>query len=506
MSNSYYGVAVGRVPGIYTNWSSTQAQTDGYPSECKQGFQTLDECVNFMVGIAEHSESNIKVFGPRGGQYTLQEWKKKTHKDMDNTTVMTADTSTLVKQVRVDAQPTQPVMDIAMCLVSCLHGHNDKQDKDMIRCCVCAHWYHLECVKLPASEASGVWPCMECRQMPTTLKTLVDSVQNLTSVITHTMQKLQKNEEDRKQERDELLKDNATLRDTIATLNAKITQSSWSSFRSADKACTSNPSTPRVLLGSSIIRTIDEQKLDRTKVVCKPGAKIDDIKRELNNLPSGYDEVTLVVGGNDCDSKHPRSADDIVKSYGSLIDSAKTKAKKVFISGLCPRLTSDATQEKIEAVNAGLTAACADNNVTFIDTNPMFRLQDGSINDGYLLPDGVHLTRAATNKIAKCLDLKIKNVAEGVCRDTSRAAPEPQTTRQADNHHDTSDWTNVRHRSKRRHDNQRSTDTRSTNARCYFCGESGHLHDICKHGKAITCYECGRTGHKSKLCTYSNRY
>ncbi len=78
------------------------------------------------------------------------------------------------------------------------------------------------------------------------------------------------------------------------------------------------------------------------------------------------------------------------------------------------------TQENIEAVNAGLSAACADSEVTFIDTNTIFRLQDGSINDGYLLNDGIHLKRPATNKLAKCLDLKIKNTAEGVCKDIAQ--------------------------------------------------------------------------------------
>ncbi len=47
----------------------------------------------------------------------------------------------------------------------CVEGckKNRKETGDMIRCCMCAHWFHLECLNLSKAEATGVWPCLECR-------------------------------------------------------------------------------------------------------------------------------------------------------------------------------------------------------------------------------------------------------------------------------------------------------------------------------------------------------
>ena len=51
---------------------------------------------------------------------------------------------------------------------------------------------------------------------------------------------------------------------------------------------------------------------------------------------------------------------------------------------------------------------CSDLQVDFVDNNPAFHLQDGSFNEGYLLPDNVHLTRAATNKLVSNLKLELR--------------------------------------------------------------------------------------------------
>ncbi len=147
-----------------------------------------------------------------------------------------------------------------MCLGNCIHGRNDKTDKDMIRCCICAQWYHLDCVKLPSSEASGVWSCLECRQMPSMVKTLVTNVNSLASTLSQTLTKLDKAETDRKQERDELLKDNVALRDNIASLMDQMSKASWRSFRNSTDTITPAapvaPTTDRILLGSSLIRSM----------------------------------------------------------------------------------------------------------------------------------------------------------------------------------------------------------------------------------------------------------
>ena len=61
----------------------------------------------------------------------------------------------------------------------------------------------------------------------------------------------------------------------------------------------------------------------------------------------------------------------------------------------------------ILSLNAGQKVACDDLGAEFVDNDPSFHLQDGTINDGYLLSDGVHLSRAATNKLVSNLKLQL---------------------------------------------------------------------------------------------------
>ncbi len=57
-----------------------------------------------------------------------------------------------------------------------------------------------------------------------------------------------------------------------------------------------------------------------------------------------------------------------------------------------PKNNCNWTQEKIDAVTAGLSALCEDlDDVTYVEITASPRLGYGSISDGYLHADGVHL-------------------------------------------------------------------------------------------------------------------
>ena len=63
-----------------------------------------------------------------------------------------------------------------------------------------------------------------------------------------------------------------------------------------------------------------------------------------------------------------------------------------------------------------MAASCSEKeDVNFVDVTSSFRFADGSINDGYILSDGVHITRSAMNKMAAKLDHQIKDMKQGVC-------------------------------------------------------------------------------------------
>ncbi len=41
----------------------------------------------------------------------------------------------------------------------CRKGRKDTGD--MIRCCMCAQWFHFECLNLNKAEATGVWAILQ---------------------------------------------------------------------------------------------------------------------------------------------------------------------------------------------------------------------------------------------------------------------------------------------------------------------------------------------------------
>ena len=50
---------------------------------------------------------------------------------------------------------------------------------------------------------------------------------------------------------------------------------------------------------------------------------------------------------------------------------------------------------------------CTEKEAEFVDNSPSSFLRDGSVNDGYIIQDGIHLPRRATNKLASNMKLRI---------------------------------------------------------------------------------------------------
>ena len=127
---------------------------------------------------------------------------------------------------------------------------------------------------------------------------------------------------------------------------------------------------------------------------------------------------------------------------------------------------------------AGLNVACNDCwDVTFIDISASFLLGDASINDGYL-----QLTRGEVNKLAQKLEFRTKNPGEGVALDHK--------------HSRTGQTGTPRPRWMPRHDQRPWIQQ----ARCYYCYETGHIAEKCRHGGKVECYSCKRLGYKAKFC------
>jgi hypothetical protein len=159
MVKKYHGVAKGRVPGIYLNWSLANEQTDGYPSECHAGFDDLDSCVAFMLSN-HHSEESIKVFGQRGGQYTLRDWIRRQSPDDDDNQSQTqsqdvtqddhiadnADNHIGSSHTQHDSQDTHTVL-INSAVLGYSVGYIHQRPKDQIKTVILSHFTKEEIVQ-----------------------------------------------------------------------------------------------------------------------------------------------------------------------------------------------------------------------------------------------------------------------------------------------------------------------------------------------------------------------
>ena len=195
----------------------------------------------------------------------------------------------------------------------------------------------------------------------------------------------------------------------------------------------------------------------------------------------------------------------------------------VQISSVIPRL--DQNNEKVDLLNAGLISLCEEAGVKYIDNRPGFTTQDGEVNDGYLENDGIHLSRAGTNKLVKNLKLKMKS-SDVYCQ--SATPHKRRDTKHQQGHHvskknplTTNDaWKRKnsglkpRRFEPQRDRHQKYAENWATSGsqpgsyfdmdreqRCYFCYEIGHKSSTCRHGGPVTCHSCFCTGHKQKHCT-----
>ena len=233
------------------------------------------------------------------------------------------------------------------CVEDCTKGRKDLGD--MIRCCLCAQWYHLECINIDKTEATGVWPCLECRKISANLKFVTDTIVKMTATVESLTNKIDTLQKDAAKQKEELLKDNKELKDTVEHLRKDI---QLKSDRGRDRDAVSRYS---LVIGDGSIKDIDENKLKDTKVISKPKGELKDVQDIVSRLPDRYPGITIVAGGEDCDADPSASAQDITESYRQLIRDAKEKCESVVVSSICPRLYSTETQDKIDAVNSRLT-------------------------------------------------------------------------------------------------------------------------------------------------------
>ncbi|CAH1776254.1 unnamed protein product, partial [Owenia fusiformis] len=182
-----------------------------------------------------------------------------------------------------------------------------------------------------------------------------------------------------------------------------------------------------------------------------------------------------------------------------------------------------------QAVNAELQVLCDHtDNTTFISNDNTFILQDGTINEGFLNRDGLHLNPAGTNRLVHNMGLtkSLKSVTKpfnqykksrsNAPKNGPNTTPRPNSDSFANNMNN-----NLRARVTHNNANGQPIPKHSlanvTSAAnkakpiCYKCGEASHLASTCWHPNSIRCYSCMNLGHKTHKCPYkdistSNKY
>ena len=84
---------------------------------------------------------------------------------------------------------------------------------------------------------------------------------------------------------------------------------------------------------------------------------------------------------------------------------------------MCPRDVGDNAllMEKIDLVNSGIQGLCQDTGSDYTDCSNFLKLTGGSINDGYYVNDGVHLTNKGQDKLCQKLSLTKKTDVDSYC-------------------------------------------------------------------------------------------
>ena len=135
-----------------------------------------------------------------------------------------------------------------------------------------------------------------------------------------------------------------------------------------------------LIIGSSVIRDIDQSKLQKTTVKCIRGGRIHGIGDVLKKSNENYKSVSIIVGGNDCGNRSAAAApvDEILTSYKERVAEARTLTSYIRIAIVLLRDVDQETSERIDALNAGLVEMCTAEGLTLINNEETFKLKDGS--------------------------------------------------------------------------------------------------------------------------------
>ena len=96
------------------------------------------------------------------------------------------------------------------------------------------------------------------------------------------------------------------------------------------------------IVGSSLLREVRDSDIKNGAVKCIRGGKIDDIKKDIQNMKHQPRNIITHVGGNDLDDDNA-TVPNVTSQYEVFLTEIKNKFpdSNVIISGLPPRFPND---------------------------------------------------------------------------------------------------------------------------------------------------------------------
>ena len=218
------------------------------------------------------------------------------------------------------------------CIKDCKYEGKEVPKKGQcawVRCCLCVHWYHSECVALPIDETKGIWSCPSCRGIAADVISLKRQVEQLLSIIRQT---------------------HLNVTDMMSgqrDLMAAVKFPAASSVPTSTSATNPTPTkTMSLLIGDSLLKDV-KSKSDKLLIKSKV-PKLQNIKNELQKYQN-LENVYIVNGTNDCKTNDDTT--EIIEAFRSAVCEAKTRANKVFLSSITPRTDCAEVKTRINVVN-----------------------------------------------------------------------------------------------------------------------------------------------------------
>ena len=256
--------------------------------------------------------------------------------------------------------------------------------------------------------------CKKCQDISEEINSLRGNLENLAKLVHKLVNETAKENDSIKNTNAKLALEIKSLKEANASLENELASFKNSTSINGSHGCSAGEKLTGIslLIGCGLIRNIDEGKLERTHVICMPGAYVGQIRHKLDCLHSqgrGYDHIYIVMGGEDASlSADKVNLEGTLGEFKKAIETATSMSQSVTIASIPPRRGPSTVLENICKLNAHVLNLCKEKNVTFAKNNQHFFTSDGQVNDGYLV-DGTHLTIKGANKLAQSLGLASKN-------------------------------------------------------------------------------------------------